>query len=117
MFTGVLARHSYGGNAELGADGLGDRSRGNARLRDRVDRGTGWSAFKGEAHEARGIEPMDGRPTVGAVIDVARGALRARAIAIFKTSFERWVTSFEPSDLGQLVRDSLDQLRVIAAAT
>jgi AcrR family transcriptional regulator len=39
------------------------------------------------------------------------------AIAMFKTSFELWVTSSQPSDLGQLVCDSLDQLRIIATTT
>jgi AcrR family transcriptional regulator len=37
------------------------------------------------------------------------------AIAIFKISFERWVSSAEPTDLGQVIRDSLDQLRIVTA--
>jgi AcrR family transcriptional regulator len=37
------------------------------------------------------------------------------AIAIFKISFERWVATPEPSDLAQVIRDSIEQLKVIAA--
>jgi len=37
------------------------------------------------------------------------------AIAIFKISFERCVSSAEPRDLTQLMRDSLEQLRVVTA--
>jgi AcrR family transcriptional regulator len=39
------------------------------------------------------------------------------AIAIFKVSFERWVATPDPNDLAQVVRDSLDQLKVITAST
>jgi len=39
------------------------------------------------------------------------------AIAIFKVSFERWVSASDPGDLGQIVRDSLGQLRVVTAAS
>jgi AcrR family transcriptional regulator len=39
------------------------------------------------------------------------------AIALFKISFERWVSSAEPSDLALVLRDSLEQLRVVTATT
>jgi AcrR family transcriptional regulator len=38
------------------------------------------------------------------------------AIAVFKVSFERWVALPDPSDLAQLIRDALQQLRVVAAS-
>jgi len=37
------------------------------------------------------------------------------AVALFKISFERWVSSSEPSDLTQILRESLEQLRVVTA--
>ena len=50
-----------------------------------------------------------GDPTAGLTGEVA--------IAIFKNSFERWVSASEPSDLGLVIRESLAQLRDVAAAT
>lgn len=38
------------------------------------------------------------------------------AIAIFKTSFEQWVSASESGDLALMIRDSLEQLRVLTAA-
>jgi AcrR family transcriptional regulator len=37
------------------------------------------------------------------------------AIAVFKIAFERWVADPERLDLPQLIRDSLDELRVVTA--
>ncbi len=39
------------------------------------------------------------------------------AIAIFKVSFERWVAAFDPGGLGPIIRDSLEQLKVVTAAS
>jgi AcrR family transcriptional regulator len=39
------------------------------------------------------------------------------AIAIFKISFDRWVTSTESHDLAQIIRDSLKELRAVTAAS
>jgi AcrR family transcriptional regulator len=58
-----------------------------------------------EALRQRGV----GDPTAGLTGEVA--------IALFKISFERWVSSSEPSDLTQVLRDSLEQLRVVTATT
>jgi AcrR family transcriptional regulator len=48
--------------------------------------------------------------------DPTAGLLGEVAIAIFKISFERWVSPSETRDLTTLMRDSLDQLRVISGA-
>ncbi|MGA2295885.1 MAG: TetR family transcriptional regulator [Acidimicrobiales bacterium] len=53
----------------------------------------------------RGVED----PTAGLTGEVA--------IAIFKNSFERWISSSEPSDLAQVMRDSLEQLRDVTSST
>jgi AcrR family transcriptional regulator len=58
------------------------------------------------------------------------GALRARgvkdpaatlaaeaAIAAFRIAFERWTSETKPPDLTRLIRDSLDELRAVTAAT
>ena len=37
------------------------------------------------------------------------------AIAVFRTSFERWHAEADPPDLPQLVRESFDELRALAA--
>jgi hypothetical protein len=50
------------------------------------------------------------------VTDPTAGLLGEVAIAIFKISFERWVSPSETRDLSTLMRDSLDQLRVISGA-
>jgi AcrR family transcriptional regulator len=50
------------------------------------------------------------------VADPSAGLIGEVAIAIFKNSFERWVSASEPSDLGQMIRDSLEQLRDVTAA-
>lgn len=49
------------------------------------------------------------------VADPTAGLTGEVAIAIFKISFERWVSSAEPTDLAQVIRDSLDQLRIVTA--
>lgn len=51
------------------------------------------------------------------VSDPSAGLIGEVAIAIFKNSFERWVSASEPSDLGHVVRDSLERLRDVTAAT
>ena len=51
------------------------------------------------------------------VADPTAGLIGEVAIAIFKNSFERWVSASEPSDLGLVIRESLAQLRDVAAAT
>lgn len=51
------------------------------------------------------------------VADPTAGLTGEVAIALFKISFERWVSSSEPSDLAQVLRDSLEQLRVVTATT
>ena len=49
-------------------------------------------------------------------ISVATSALSAEvAIAIFKVSFERWVTATEPGEMRQFIRDALEELRGITA--
>jgi AcrR family transcriptional regulator len=50
------------------------------------------------------------------VADPTAGLTGEVAIAIFKISFERWVAAAEPSDLAQVIRDSLDQLRIVTSA-
>ena len=50
-----------------------------------------------------------GDPTAGLTGEVA--------IALFKISFERWVSSSEPSDLTRVLHDSLEQLRAVTATT
>jgi AcrR family transcriptional regulator len=47
------------------------------------------------------------------VADPTAGLTGEVAIAIFKISFERWVSATETRDLTQLMRDSLDQLRAV----
>jgi AcrR family transcriptional regulator len=51
------------------------------------------------------------------VEDPAAGLTGEVAVAIFKNSFERWVSSPEPSDLAQMMRESLDQLRAVTSTT
>lgn len=49
-------------------------------------------------------------------ISVATSALSAEvAVAIFKVSFERWVTATEPGEMRQFIRDALEDLRGITA--
>ena len=49
-------------------------------------------------------------------ISVATSALSAEvAVAIFKVSFERWVTATEPGEMRQFIRDALEELRGITA--
>jgi hypothetical protein len=58
-----------------------------------------------DALRQRGV----GDPTAGLTGEVA--------IALFKNSFERWVSSSEPSDLAQVMRDSFEQLRAVTSST
>lgn len=51
------------------------------------------------------------------VTDPTAGLTGEIAIAIFKNSFERWVTSAVPSDLTQVLRESLDELRAVTSAS
>jgi AcrR family transcriptional regulator len=51
------------------------------------------------------------------VADPTAGLTGEVAIALFKISFGRWVSSSEPSDLAQVLRESLEQLRVVTART
>jgi len=51
------------------------------------------------------------------VADPTAGLTGEVAIALFKISFERWVSSSEPSDLTQVLRDSLEELRAVTATT
>lgn len=51
------------------------------------------------------------------VTDPTAGLTGEIAIAIFKNSFERWVTSAGPSDLTQVLRESLDELRAVTSAS
>src|SRR5580693_7423500 len=44
------------------------------------------------------------------VSDPTAGLTGEVAIALFKVSFERWVYALEPSDLAQVIRESLDEL-------
>jgi AcrR family transcriptional regulator len=49
------------------------------------------------------------------VTDPTAGLTGEVAIAIFKNSFERWVTSPGPSDLAQVIRESLSELRAVTS--
>jgi AcrR family transcriptional regulator len=49
------------------------------------------------------------------VSDPMAGLTGEVAIAIFKISFEQWVTSLDASSLSQLIHDSMDQLRALTA--
>ncbi len=49
------------------------------------------------------------------VADPTAGLIGEVAIAIFKNSFERWVSASEPSELKRMIRESLDQLRDVTA--
>jgi AcrR family transcriptional regulator len=49
------------------------------------------------------------------VADHAASLAAEVAIAVFKIAFERWVADPEHLDLPQLMRESLDQLRVVTA--
>jgi AcrR family transcriptional regulator len=49
------------------------------------------------------------------VSDPMAGLTGEVAIAIFKISFEQWVTTRDSRDLSQLIRDSLDQLSAVTA--
>jgi hypothetical protein len=61
------------------------------------------AAALANAHRERGVtDPMAG--LTGEV-----------AIAIFKISFEQWVSSVNSRDLSQLIRELLDQLSVVTA--
>ena len=51
------------------------------------------------------------------VEDPTAGLIGEVAIAVFKNSFERWVSSSEPSDLAQVMRDSFEQLRAVTSST
>jgi AcrR family transcriptional regulator len=49
-------------------------------------------------------------------LDAATAGLTAEtAVAVFRVAFERWVTEPAGGDLAQLIRDSLDQLRILTA--
>jgi AcrR family transcriptional regulator len=50
------------------------------------------------------------------VPDPTAGLTGEVAIAIFKISFDRWVSASEPREMKEFVRDSLDQLRGITGA-
>jgi AcrR family transcriptional regulator len=63
------------------------------------------AAALADALRQRGVDD----PTAGLIGEVA--------IAIFKSSFERWVSATEPSDLGRVIRDAIEQLRDVTAAT
>jgi AcrR family transcriptional regulator len=49
------------------------------------------------------------------VSDPSAGLTGEIGIALFKVSFDRWVSSSEPVEMAQMVRDSLDQLRAVTA--
>jgi len=63
------------------------------------------AAALADALRQRGV----GDPTAGLTGEVA--------IALFKISFERWVSSSEPCDLAEVLLDSLEKLRVVTATT
>ncbi len=78
---------------------------GSAELQEReLIKLASLAAALGEALRQRGVAD----PTAGLLGEVA--------IAIFKISFERWVSSSETRDLSVLMRDSLDQLRVVTGS-
>ncbi len=56
-----------------------------------------------EALRARGVE------------DPAASLTAEAGIAVFRIAFERWVQKREPRDLPRLMRESLDELRVVTA--
>jgi AcrR family transcriptional regulator len=58
-----------------------------------------------ETLRGRGV----GNPTAGLIAEVA--------VAVFKTSFEVWVTDAESRDLAEVLRQSLDDLRALASIT
>jgi AcrR family transcriptional regulator len=79
---------------------------GSAELREReLIKLSSLGAALANALRQRGV----GDPTAALAGEVA--------IALFKISFERWVSSSEPCDLAQVLRDSLEQLRVVTATT
>jgi AcrR family transcriptional regulator len=51
------------------------------------------------------------------VPDVTAGLTGEVAIAVFKNSFERWVSTTEPSNLALVMRESLEQLRAVTSAS
>jgi hypothetical protein len=50
------------------------------------------------------------------VTDPTAGLIGEVAIAIFKNSFERWVSASDSGELAPIIRDSLEQLRVATGA-
>jgi AcrR family transcriptional regulator len=77
---------------------------GSAELREReLIKLSSLAAAIAEALRQRGVAD----PTATLTGEVA--------IALFKVSFERWVSLLAPSDLTQVIRDSLDELRVVTA--
>jgi AcrR family transcriptional regulator len=78
---------------------------GSAELQEReLIKLASLAAALANALRKRGV----GDPAAGLVGDVA--------IAVFKNSFERWVSASEPSDLARVMRDSLEQLRAVTSA-
>jgi hypothetical protein len=49
------------------------------------------------------------------VKDPAASITAEVAVAVFKIAFERWITGPDNRDLGQLIRKSLDELKLVAA--
>ena len=79
---------------------------GSAELQEReLIKLSSLAAALADALRRRGV----GDPTAGLTGEVA--------IALFKISFERWVSSSEPCGLAQVLRDSLEQLRAVTATT
>ena len=79
---------------------------GSAELREReLIKLASLAAALADALRRRGVSD----PTAALTGEVA--------IAIFKISFEQWVSSKDSPDLPQIIRDSLDQLRSVTAPT
>ena len=51
------------------------------------------------------------------VREVAAKLTAETAVAVFKVAFERWIAASKDQNLSRVIRNSLDQLKTLTAAT
>jgi AcrR family transcriptional regulator len=78
----------------------------NAELQEReLSKLASWAGMLAGALRARGVD------------EIAATLAAEAGVAVFRVAFDRWVVDADDRDLPELIRESLGELRVLAAVT
>jgi AcrR family transcriptional regulator len=78
----------------------------NAELQEReLSKLASWAGMLAGALRARGVD------------EIAATLAAEAGVAVFRVAFDRWVVEADDRDLPELIRESLGELRVLAAVT